>query len=88
MARLEDLVARIADRSLRQELEAAIADLKRRKHFGLVFEEHIPEISVLHGLPVEVGATVLRRSDAAGRVRYSVTALTSDGITNLANMGK
>ena len=58
MARIDDLITQIADKGIRQKLEAALADMKRRQRFGLVFEEHIPETSTLLRFPVVAGATV------------------------------
>src|SRR4051794_22689823 len=74
MARIEDLIGQIADDALREKLEEALTDMKRRQRFGLVFEEHAPETSTLLGFPVAAGATVQRRSDAAGKL-YQVKAV-------------
>ena len=66
MARLDDLVDQVADLAVQVQLRAAVAELKARKRFGLVFEEHIPETSSLFGLPIAPGATVqLRRENGA-----------------------
>lgn len=78
MARLDDLIAQIPDPSLRQSIQSAVSDLKRRQQFGLVFEEHIPETTALYGLPVKVGSLVQRRDDASARVQYRVIELTDD----------
>ena len=43
MAKLEDLIQQIADERLRKEISLEVRDLKSRKNFGLVFEEHLPE---------------------------------------------
>jgi adenine-specific DNA-methyltransferase len=72
MARIDDLVSQIRDKGLRQKLEGALADMKRRQRFGLVFEEHVPETSALLRYPVVVGATVQRRTDPDDGV-YRVT---------------
>jgi adenine-specific DNA-methyltransferase len=74
MARIEDLIGQIADSALRRKLEEALSDLRRREPFGLVFEEHVAEMSTLVGLPVTAGATVVRRSDPAGKL-YRVQAV-------------
>ncbi len=68
MARLDDLMARVADRSLRQEMEAALAEMKRRQRFGLVFEEHVPETTALYGLPIRVGSLVQRRDNTQAKI--------------------
>lgn len=77
MARLDDLVARITDRALRVETEGALADLKRRQRFGLVFEEHIPEMCALLGLPITKGSLVQRRTDSG--TLFRVAALDGGG---------
>jgi adenine-specific DNA-methyltransferase len=74
MALIDDLVAQVCDEALRRRIEDALADLKRRQRFGLVFEEHIPEITTLLGLPVKVGAIVQRRDDSAG-ILYRVVSV-------------
>jgi adenine-specific DNA-methyltransferase len=85
MARLDNLVARVADRSLRREIEAALADMKRRQRFGLVFEEHIPESTALFGLPVQVGDLVQRRDDLSSRNLYRVTKVEPPTVASIAS---
>lgn len=63
MARLEDLIKDIADAQLRTLIAAEVGKLKARKTFGLVFEQHLPEIVQLPGLPVKPGARVAKRGD-------------------------
>src|SRR6185436_1735539 len=81
MARIDALIAQIADKSLRQKLLAALADMKRRQRFGLVFEEHIPETTALVHFPVQVGASVQRRNDLSGRHLYQVKTVTKNKAT-------
>ena len=49
MARIEEKIAEIADTSLRQIIAQEVANLKKRTRFGLVFEEHQPEVVPVHG---------------------------------------
>jgi hypothetical protein len=63
MARLEDLINDIADPSLRNQIAGEVGKLKARKKFGLVFEEHLPEVVQLPGLAVKPGARVAKRND-------------------------
>ena len=79
MARIDDLIAQISDKLLRQKLEAALSDMKRRQRFGLVFEEHIPETTTLLGFPIQVGASVQRRSDAEVERLYLVNKVDRRG---------
>ena len=65
MARIEDLIKDIADPRLRNQIAGEVGKLKARKKFGLVFEEHLPEIVQLPGLAVKPGARVARRKDKA-----------------------
>ena len=62
MAKIEELVRQISDVKLRDEIATEIKELKKQKRFGLVFEEHLPEIGFLeaingeryiHGLVIE-----------------------------------
>lgn len=76
MARIDDLIGQVADKTLKQRLLAAVGDMKRRQRFGLVFEEHIPETTALTALPVQAGATVQRRTDPEGRQLYLVRSVT------------
>jgi hypothetical protein len=41
MAQIEQLVAGIADRALRDQIAREVKALKERKQFGLVFERHL-----------------------------------------------
>lgn len=79
MARVDDLINQVKDQQVRRELQAALADLKKRQRFGLVYEEHIPETSSLYGLPVQVGSIVQRRDDTEGKLLWRVTALSGQG---------
>lgn len=49
-----------------------VAKLKAKKKFGLVFEEHLPEVVQLPGLAVKPGARVSKRAEKAA-VFYIVT---------------
>ncbi len=77
MARFDDLIARVKDPDLRRELEDSLSEMKRRRRFGLVYEDHIPEMSALHGLPVEVGSLVQRRDVPGDNSLWRVSALDS-----------
>ena len=60
MAAIEDLIKNIADPRLREQIAAEVAKLKAGKKFGLVFEEHLPELVRLPSLPARAGARVLK----------------------------
>jgi adenine-specific DNA-methyltransferase len=75
MARIDDLIAQTTDKALRQKLQDALADMRRRQRFGLVFEEHVPETTTLLQFPIQIGAAVQRRDDFEGRQIYLVKGL-------------
>ena len=52
MSKIDELVRQVEDARLRRELEAAVAELKRKTRFGLVYESHLPEMTALPGVPV------------------------------------
>jgi adenine-specific DNA-methyltransferase len=82
MAKLDDLIEQVDDPALRSEIEQAAHELRRRKVFGLVFEEHIPEITLLRDFPVKPGSTVYRREDTSAK--HPLTVAGVDG--NLATV--
>lgn len=61
MAAIEDLIKQVADPGLREQLAAEVARLKATKKFGLVFEEHLPELLRLPGLPIRNGVRVVKK---------------------------
>ncbi len=62
MAAINDLLQQINDVSLRERLETEFARLSKKKKFGLVFEEHIPECTPLYGVPIRHGTIVALKS--------------------------
>ena len=63
MAAIEDLIKKVADPVLRGQLAEEVAKLKATKSFGLVFEEHQPELARLLGLTPRIGARVFKTDD-------------------------
>jgi adenine-specific DNA-methyltransferase len=51
MAKIEDLIAQIPEGRLRRAIAEEIRQLKKKKKFWLVFEEHLPETVRLPRLP-------------------------------------
>jgi adenine-specific DNA-methyltransferase len=49
---------------------------KPHQKLGLVFEEHVPEMTLLPGFPPEVGSLVQLRDDLEAKALWRVTALT------------
>jgi adenine-specific DNA-methyltransferase len=68
VAAIEDLITQVADPDLRMRLHSAVRSLKQHKRFGLVFEEHIPEVAAIPGVAVALGDLVMDRSDSDGQL--------------------
>ncbi|MCY4374064.1 MAG: DNA methyltransferase [Spirochaetaceae bacterium] len=88
MARLDDLVARVEDQQLRQEIESELKPLRDRKQFGLVFEPHEPEFVVTPATSLRPGRRVLLRSDPEGGVWTVVSPPSSQGTVELHRRGE
>ena len=63
MAAINDLIVRIQDPDLRQRIEKEVKELTKQKKFGLVFENHVPEMTLLYDYPISRGCKVIRKSD-------------------------
>ena len=61
MSAIHDLIAQISDPRLRERLSAEWANAAKEKKFGLVFEDHLPELLPLHGAEPCRGDLVCRR---------------------------
>ena len=68
MAALNDYIQQITDPALRQRLAEEADRLAQHTTFGLVFEEHVPEYTLLHGLSIRRGSTVIRRTDGSNEI--------------------
>ena len=77
MARVEQLIELVKDPALRAEIALEVAALKGRQQFGLVYERHIPESTLLLNAPVRVGSTVVKKKDPKS-VPYSVLEVTQE----------
>jgi len=74
MARLEDKIAEIADAGLRQAIAEEVAKLKKRTRFGLVFEEHQPEVVPVFGQRIKHGERVARKTGSLAEIWRVVSA--------------
>jgi adenine-specific DNA-methyltransferase len=88
MAPIDDLIGLVEDTALHRELQAATAELKRHRRFGLVFEEHIPETTAPLGYPLRLGATFQRRDDPAARNFYRVLDVQGEAVSIVSLEGK
>ena len=62
MSALHDLIAQITDPRLRERLAAEWAKAAQDRKFGLVFENHLPELLPLYGAQPRRGDWVCRKS--------------------------
>jgi adenine-specific DNA-methyltransferase len=62
MARIEEKIAEIADPALRQSIGEEVAKLKKHTRFGLVFEEHQPEVAPIYGKRIKRGERVAKKT--------------------------
>lgn len=61
MARIEDEIGKITDPVLRAAIVDEVKKLKADKRFGLVFEEHLPELVPIYNAKVKARSLVARR---------------------------
>ena len=73
MAALDELIQKIENPELRLRIQSEVDKLTKQKKFGLVFEEHLPECTVLYDVPVRKGAKVARRT--SGKITDIYTVL-------------
>ena len=58
---LQELLNQVRDRRLRDRLAAAVGELRKTKKFGLVFEEHLPELLPIYSAKARGSARVARK---------------------------
>jgi len=56
MSAVNDLIEQVENPELRERLRREVDKLNKQKKFGLVFEEHLPEATPLHGIPAKKGS--------------------------------
>ncbi|MBA2283639.1 MAG: hypothetical protein H0W25_20710 [Acidimicrobiia bacterium] len=61
MSKIGNLLQRITEPALRADLTEAVAEIRSRRSFGLVFESHLPETVRLPHHPVRRGTKVAHR---------------------------
>lgn len=61
MSAIHDLISQMTDPRLRERLAAEWAKASKEKKFGLVFEDHLPELLPLHKARPRRGDLVCRR---------------------------
>lgn len=85
LAHIDALIEKISDRDLRDALRGQVDALLQRRTFGLVFQEHKPEVVELPHYRVQSGCVVHERSAVSGtewkvsKVSAGVATITADG---------
>jgi adenine-specific DNA-methyltransferase len=81
MALIDDLLNHVTNSALREELTRAIADLRKLRQFGLVFEAHIPETVGLPDLPLVPGGLVRLRTEPDDDSLYRLVSVNTTKAT-------
>jgi len=72
MAAIDDLIKQIEDPGLRVRIAQEFHKVNKKKKFGLVFEEHLPEATPLYDIPIKRGALVAEKQGEISDI-YVVT---------------
>lgn len=72
MAAINDLIARIQDPELRLHVAKEVKELTKHKKFGLVFENHVPEMTLLYDYPISRGCKVICKVDDDKRLTEDI----------------
>ena len=78
MATIDYLLNKITNPELRSKLQSEINRIQKQKHFGLVFEDHLPEATLLYDVEVRRGQKVTLKSDSL-KQKFEVLSI-SNGI--------
>jgi adenine-specific DNA-methyltransferase len=62
VAAIDDLIAQIEDKPLRERLRMETTRITKEKKFGLVFEEHLPEVTAVYSTKVRKHSKVALRN--------------------------
>ena len=76
MSALFDLINQITDEKLRERIRQEAKHTVKDKTFGLVFERHLPECSLLYGVPVREGNKIVPLVDREDG-KYKTSAMQS-----------
>lgn len=83
MARIEEKIAEIADPALRQAIGEEVAKLKKHTRFGLVFEEHLPEVVPLFGKRIKRGERVALKTGNLSEIWRVVSVKEGEALCEL-----
>ena len=68
MATINDLSEQISNPQLRERVREEVSKLTKQKKFGLVYETHEPEMTLMYDAPVRVGSKVVKREDTESKI--------------------
>ena len=68
MATINDLIEQISNPQLRERVREEVSKLTKQKKFGLVYETHEPEMTLMYDAPVRVGSKVVKREDTESKI--------------------
>ena len=80
MAAIDDLIKQIEDPGLRSRIAQEFHKVNKKKKFGLVFEEHLPEATPLYDIPLKRGALVAEKQGEISDI-YVVTNIDAEANT-------
>lgn len=63
MAAIDDLINQVGDETLRSRLRVEVEHLIKEKKFGLVFKDHLPELTPIYNAKVRKGCKVALRDE-------------------------
>ena len=84
MAALDDLINKIDNPELKLQMQHVVRKLLKQKKFGLVFEDHLPESTILYGLGVRAGLTVTYKT-APLKERFFVRSI-NNGLAECSSL--
>lgn len=79
MSVINDLIEQIENPELRMRVQQEVNKLNKQRKFGLVFEEHTPENTLLYDVPVRRGTLVAKRENDT-KDTYVVINIDSDNV--------
>lgn len=82
---ISSLLSQIPDANLRAELSRAVEEALRDRHFGLVFEEHLPEVQALSGVTIRIGTRVAIAEEPLN-CTWRVESLETRGVAQWAKL--
>lgn len=77
MALLEEKIDQIPQSDLRNIIKNEVKKLKNKKKFGLVFEQHVPEVVPIFSAPITIRTTVAKKNGNLGET-YKVKNISGD----------